>query len=62
VAAQVDALIVAQVSVVDCPTWTDEGVARNTPMVGAGVAEPTVIVTLLAELLPPAPVQVSVYV
>jgi hypothetical protein len=31
-------------------------------MVGAGVAEPTVIVTLLAELLPPAPVQVSVYV
>ena len=60
VAVQDVALTVAQVSVVDCPTWSADGVATKAPMDGAGVAAPTVIVTELGELVPPEPAQVSV--
>jgi hypothetical protein len=60
VAAHDVAFSVAQVSVVDCPTCRAVGTARKAPMVGAGVAAPTVTVTLLGTLVPPAPVQVSV--
>jgi len=62
VAAHEVALTVDHVSVVDCPTCSDAGVARKVPIVGAGVAAPTVIVTELAELVPPGPVQLRVYV
>jgi hypothetical protein len=53
---------VAQVRVVDCPTLTVAGVAIRALITGNAGAAATVTVTELGELVPPAPLQVSVYV